>query len=141
LAGEVNTSMPYYVVEKIMYAFNKNFRHINGAKILILGLAYKKDIDDIRESPSLKLIELLQDKGAKVDYNDDYVTEIPKLRKYAFNKKSTKITKSNLAKYDLVLLSTDHSYYDYEFIFKNSKIIVDTRNAFGKFKSSKIFKA
>lgn len=141
LAGEVNTSMPYFVVEKVMYAFNKNFKHINGANILILGLAYKKDIDDIRESPSLKLIELLQDKGAKVDYNDEYVTEIPKLRKYAFNKKSIKITKSNLAKYDLVLLSTDHSYYDYEFILKNSKIIVDTRNAFGKFKNLKIFKA
>ncbi len=141
LAGEINTSMPYYVVEKVMYAFNRCFKHINGAKILILGLAYKKDIDDIRESPSLKLIELLQDKGAKVDYNDDYVTEIPRLRKYTFNKKSVKITKSNLAKYDLVLLSTDHSYYDYEFILKNSKIIVDTRNAFGKFKSPKIFKA
>lgn len=141
LAGEVNTSMPYYVVEKVIYAFNRSFKHINGAKILILGLAYKKDIDDIRESPSLKLIELLQDKGAKVDYNDDYVNEIPKLRKYTFNKKSVKITKSNLAKYDLVLLSTDHSYYDYEFILKNSKIVVDTRNAFGKFKSPKIFKA
>jgi UDP-N-acetyl-D-glucosamine dehydrogenase len=141
LAGEVNTSMPYYVVEKVMHALNKRRKHINGAKILILGLAYKKNIDDIRESPSLKLIELLQDKGAKVDYNDEYVTEIPKLRKYTFNKKSTKITKSNLSKYDLVLLSTDHSYYDYSFILKNSKIIVDTRNAFGKFKSPKILKA
>jgi UDP-N-acetyl-D-glucosamine dehydrogenase len=141
LAGEVNTSMPYYVIEKVMFALNKNFKHINGARMLILGLAYKKDIDDIRESPSLKLIELLQDKGAVVDYNDDYVTEIPKLRKYAFNKKSIKITKSNLAKYDLVLLSTDHTYYDYEFILKNSRIIVDTRNAFGEFNSPKIFKA
>lgn len=141
LAGEVNTFMPYYVVEKVMFAFNKNNKHINGTKILILGLAYKRDIDDIRESPSLKLIELLQDMGAKVDYNDDYVTEIPKLRKYTFNKKSVKITKQNLAKYDMVLLSTDHTYYDYEFILKNSKIIVDTRNAFGKFKNSKIFKA
>jgi UDP-N-acetyl-D-glucosamine dehydrogenase len=141
LAGEINTSMPYYVVEKVMYALNKNFKHINRAKILILGLAYKKDIDDIRESPSLKLIELLQDRGAMVDYNDEYVTEIPKLRKYKFNKKSIKITKSNLEKYDLVLLSTDHSYYDYSLILKYSKIIVDTRNAFGKFKSNKILKA
>ncbi|MFA5404281.1 MAG: nucleotide sugar dehydrogenase [Ignavibacteria bacterium] len=141
LAGEVNTSMPHYVMKKVMNALNKNFKHINGSRILILGLAYKKDIDDIRESPSLKLIELLQDIGAKVDYNDDYVTEIPKLRKYTFNKKSIEITESTLAKYDLVLLSTNHSYYNYEFILKNSKIIVDTRNAFGKFKSSKIFKA
>jgi UDP-N-acetyl-D-glucosamine dehydrogenase len=141
LAGEVNTSMPYYVVNKVMFVLNKHYKHINGTKILILGLAYKKDIDDIRESPSLKLIELLQDKGAVVDYNDEYVTEIPKLRKYIFNKKSIKITESNLKKYDLVLLSTDHSYYDYKFILKNSKIIVDTRNAFGKLKSSKVFKA
>ncbi|MBI5403277.1 MAG: nucleotide sugar dehydrogenase [Ignavibacteriae bacterium] len=141
LAGEVNTSMPYYVVEKVMFALNTNFKHINGAKILILGLAYKRDIDDIRESPSLKLIELLQDKGAKVDYNDDYVTEIPKLRKYTFNKKSIKITKTSLAKYDVVLLSTDHSYYDYGYILRNSKIIVDTRNAFGNFTSKKIYKA
>lgn len=141
LAGEVNTAMPYYVIQKVMFALNKNYKHINGARVLILGLAYKRDIDDIRESPSLKLIELLQDKGATVDYNDEYVTEIPKLRKYTFNKKSTKITKSNLKKYDLVLLSTDHSYYDYKFILENSKIIVDTRNAFGKFKSPKIFKA
>jgi len=141
LAGEINTSMPYYVVEKVMYALNKNLKHINGARILILGLAYKKDIDDIRESPSLKLIKLLQDKGAKVDYNDEYVVEIPKIRKYTFNKKSIKITKSNLEKYDLVLLSTDHSYYDYSLILKSSKIIVDTRNAFGKFKNIKIFKA
>ncbi len=141
LAGEVNTYMPYFVVEKVMFALNRNFKHINGARILILGLAYKKDIDDIRESPSLKLIELLQDKGAKVDYNDDYVKEIPKLRKYSFNKKSVKITKTNLAKYDLVLLSTDHSYYDYGFILQNSKLIVDTRNAFGKYKSKKIYKA
>jgi UDP-N-acetyl-D-glucosamine dehydrogenase len=141
LAGEINTSMPYYVVEKVMYALNKNFKHINGAKILILGLAYKKDIDDIRESPSLKLIELLQDRGAKVDYNDEYVTEIPKIRKYTFNKKSIKMTKSNLEKYDLVLLSTDHSYYNYPLILKSSKIIVDTRNAFGKFNNIKIFKA
>jgi UDP-N-acetyl-D-glucosamine dehydrogenase len=141
LAGEVNTFMPYYVVEKVIYALNQNFKHINGSKILILGLAYKKDIDDIRESPSLKLIELLQDQGAKVDYNDDYVTEIPKLRKYKFNKKSTKITKKNLAKYDLILLSTDHSYYDHEFILKNSKIVVDTRNGFGKISNKKIYKA
>jgi UDP-N-acetyl-D-glucosamine dehydrogenase len=141
LAGEINTSMPHYVVGKVLFALNKNFKHINGSKILILGLAYKKDIDDIRESPSLKLIELLQDQGASIDYNDEYVTVIPRLRKYKFNKKSVKINKSNLSKYDLVLLSTDHSYYDYGFILKNSKIIVDTRNAFGKFKSTKIYKA
>jgi UDP-N-acetyl-D-glucosamine dehydrogenase len=133
--------MPYYVIGKVLHALNINYKHINGAKILILGLAYKKNIDDIRESPSLKLIELLQDQGAQVDYNDEYVSIIPRIRKYKYNKKSVKITKGNLSKYDLVLLSTDHNYYDYGFILKHSKIIVDTRNAFGKFKNNKIFKA
>jgi len=141
LAGEINTSMPYYVVEKVIHALNHHKNSIKGSKILILGLAYKKDIDDLRESPSLKLIELLQDHGAKVDYNDDYVKTIPKVRKYNFKKSSVKITPTNIKKYDLVLLSTAHSYYDYKMILKYSKIIVDTRNGFGKFKNKKIYKA
>jgi UDP-N-acetyl-D-glucosamine dehydrogenase len=141
LAGEINTSMPFYVIEKVIHALNDHKKSIKGSKILILGLAYKKDIDDLRESPSLKLIELLQDHGAKVDYNDDYVTTIPKLRKYNFNKKSVKITPQNIKKYDLILLSTEHSYYDYSMILKNAKLIVDTRNGFGSFKNKKIYKA
>jgi len=141
LAGEINTSMPFYVIEKVIHALNDHMKSIKGSKILILGLAYKKDIDDLRESPSLKLIELLQDHGAKVDYNDDYVTTIPKLRNYNFKKKSVNIKAANLKRYDLVLLSTDHSYYDYKMILKNSHIIVDTRNGFGKMKSKKIYKA
>lgn len=141
LAGETNTSMPFYVVEKVIHALNDHKKSIKGSKILILGLAYKKDIDDLRESPSLKLIELLQKHGALVHYNDDYVTSIPKLRKYNFSKKSVKITPSNLKKFDLILLSTDHSYYDYTMILKNSRIIIDTRNGFGKLKSKKIYKA
>lgn len=141
LAGEVNTFMPFYVVEKVIHALNDHHKSIKGSKILILGLAYKKDIDDLRESPSLKLIELLQDNGAKVDYNDDYSTSIPRLRKYSFNKRSVNITPANLRKYDLVLLSTEHSYYDYKMILKNAKIIIDTRNGFGKFRNKKIYKA
>ncbi len=141
LAGETNTSMPFYVVEKVIHALNDHKKSIKGSKILILGLAYKKDIDDLRESPSLKLIELLQKHGASVHYNDDYVKSIPRLRKYNFNKKSVKITPSNLKKFDLILLSTDHSYYDYRMILKNSRIIIDTRNGFGKLKSKKIYKA
>lgn len=141
LAGEINTSMPFFVVEKVIHALNDHQKSIKGSKILILGLAYKKNIDDLRESPSLKLIELLQDHGAKVDYNDDYVTTIPKVRKYNFNKKSVKITSSNIKKYDLILLSTEHSYYDYKMILKNAKLIVDTRNGFGKFSNKKIYKA
>lgn len=141
LAGEINTSMPEFVVSKVYHALNENKKCVKGSKILILGLSYKKDIDDLRESPSLKLIELLQDEGAIVDYSDDYVTTIPKLRKYEFKKKSVKLTKQNIEKYDLVLLSTDHTYFDYKLIFDNAKLIVDTRNAFKKFKGKKLFKA
>jgi len=141
LAGEINTYMPYYVVERVMHVMNENKICLKGSKILLLGLSYKKDIDDLRESPSLKLIEILQDNGAVVDYNDDYTKEIPKLRKYKFNKKSVKLTAENLKKYDLVLLSTDHSYYDTQFIAKHSKIVVDTRNAFKNVKSKNIYKA
>lgn len=141
LAGEINTSMPEFVVSKVYHALNENKKCVKGSKILILGLSYKKDIDDLRESPSLKLIELLQDEGATVDYSDDYVTMIPKLRKYEFKKKSVKLTKQNIAKYDLVLLSTDHTYFDYKLIYDNAKLIVDTRNAFKKFKGKKLFKA
>jgi UDP-N-acetyl-D-glucosamine dehydrogenase len=141
LAGEINTAMPEYVVNKVNHALNENKKCLKGSKILILGLSYKKDIDDLRESPSLKLIELLQDEGAVVDYSDNFVTTIPKLRKYEFKKKSVSLTKKNISKYDLVLLSTNHSYYDYKFIFDNAKIIVDTRNAFKDFKGKKLFKA
>ncbi|MDD5360613.1 MAG: nucleotide sugar dehydrogenase [Ignavibacteria bacterium] len=141
LAGEINTSMPFYVIEKVIHALNDHKKSIKGSKILVLGLAYKKDIDDLRESPSLKLIELLQDHGSVVDYNDDYVTSIPKLRRYNFKKKSVSLKPAMIKKYDLILLSTDHSYYDYGMILKNAKIIVDTRNGFGKYKSKKIYLA
>jgi UDP-N-acetyl-D-glucosamine dehydrogenase len=141
LAGEINTSMPFYVIEKVIHALNDHKKSIKGSKILVLGLAYKKDIDDLRESPSLKLIKLLQDHGSIVDYNDDYVTSIPKLRRYNFQKKSVILKPAMIKKYDLILLSTDHSYYDYGMILKNAKIIVDTRNGFGKYKSKKIYLA
>ena len=130
LAGEINTSMPYYVVEKASEVLNKFRKSLNGSKVLILGASYKKDIDDMRESPSLKLIEILREKGAKVDYNDPYVPKLPKTRKYQYHMDSVDLSKRNLAKYDLILLSTDHSNYNYEFITANSKLILDTRNAF-----------
>ena len=143
LAGEVNTQMPYYVVERIFELLNKNKKAINGSKILLLGAAYKKDIDDMRESPSLRLIELLSDKGAEVYYNDPYIPKLPKTRKYDFDMESVELTAENLSGFDLVLLSTDHSDYDYKFIEQHAKLIVDTRNAFAKHGvvSSKIFKA
>lgn len=142
LAGEINTFMPYYVVEKAGEVLNKFKKSLNGSKILILGASYKKDIDDMRESPSLKLIEILREKGVKVDYNDPYVPKLPKTRKYQYDMESVELSKKNLAKYDLVLLSTDHSDYNYKFIASNSKVVLDTRNAFEKagVKSDKVFK-
>ena len=132
LAGEINTHMPYYVVEKTVEALNKNKKSLNGSNVLILGASYKKDIDDMRESPTLKLIEILREKGATVDYNDPYVPKLPPSRKYKYDMSSVELTKENLSKYDVILLSTDHTYYkdNSEFIIQNSKLIVDSRNAF-----------
>lgn len=143
LAGEINTYMPYYVVEKAMESLNLNKKSLNGSKVLILGIAYKKDIDDMRESPSLRLIELFREKGAEVDYNDPYVSKLPKTRKYSFDMMSVDLTKDNISKYDMIVLSTDHTAYDYKLIQTNAKLILDTRNAFGRhgFANKNIVKA
>lgn len=137
LAGEVNTSMPFWVVNKVMDALNQQGKSLKGSKVLVLGAAYKKDIDDPRESPSFKLMEILMDKGATVDYNDPHIPEVPEMRHYDFNKESVELTKENLAKYDCVLISTDHSVYNWDFIVPNSKLVVDTRNATLNVKGSK----
>src|SRR3990172_6685784 len=128
LAGEINTNMPYYVVKRTIYALNDQGKSIKGAKILILGLAYKKDVDDARESPSLKLIELLKEKGAEVDYNDPYIPLPPRMRKYKLTKGSVPLEAETLKGYDCVVIATDHSGYDPEFLVENSKLIIDTRN-------------
>lgn len=143
LAGEINTYQPYYVVTRTMDILNDHGKSLKGSKILLLGAAYKKNIDDMRESPSLKLIEILRSKGAEVDYNDPYVPKLPATRKYNYDMNSVELTKENLTKYDLILLSTDHDDYDYEFLIQNSKLVVDTRNAFIKhgIKSDKLFDA
>jgi UDP-N-acetyl-D-glucosamine dehydrogenase len=132
LAGEINTYQPYYVVEKSIEVLNKYKKAMNGSKVLILGASYKKDIDDMRESPSLKLIEIFRERGAEVDYHDTYVPKLPKTRKYNYDMESIDLTKANISKYDLVVLSTDHESFDYEMIAKNSKLLVDSRNAFEK---------
>jgi UDP-N-acetyl-D-glucosamine dehydrogenase len=128
LAGEINTDMPLYVVQKVMEGLNLHKKSINGSKLLILGMAYKKDVDDTRESPALRLIELLQDKGAIVDYNDPYIPKTYKTRKYDFKKESVRLTPENLNHYDCVIVVTNHSAYDGDFIAKHSKLVVDTRN-------------
>ncbi len=132
LAGEINTHMPYYVVENAGKLLNGSKKALNGAKILLLGAAYKKDIDDMRESPSLRLIELFEREGAEIDFNDPYVPKLYKMRKYDYTMESVELTAENIKSYDLVVLSTDHTDYDYQFIADNSKLILDTRNAFEK---------
>ncbi|HXZ10770.1 MAG TPA: nucleotide sugar dehydrogenase [Candidatus Sulfotelmatobacter sp.] len=130
LAGEVNTAMPYHVVDAVAGALNGRKKSLNGSKILLLGVAYKKDVDDLRESPSLKLLELLTARGAVMDYNDPYFPALHRMRHYDFsNMKSVPLTPEQLDRYDCVLIATDHSSYDYDAIVRNAKLVVDTRNA------------
>lgn len=129
LAGEINTSMPEYVIHKVAEALNEHRKAIKGSKILVLGLAYKKDVDDIRESPSIELIELLRERGAKVDYNDPYVPRTPKQREHNLGMVSRKLSPRMLGSYDCVLIATDHTAYDYPAIVRSAKLVVDTRNA------------
>jgi UDP-N-acetyl-D-glucosamine dehydrogenase len=112
-----------------MEALNERKKSLNGSKVLVLGLAYKKDIDDLRESPSIELIELLREKGAKVDYNDPYIPKTHKQRQHDLQMTSKRLSAKMLASYDVVLISTDHSEYDYDWIVANAKLVVDTRNA------------
>jgi UDP-N-acetyl-D-glucosamine dehydrogenase len=136
LAGEINTNMPYHVLESVGKALNQHKKALNGAKVLVLGLAYKKDIDDLRESPSLTIIELLQKDGAQVSYNDPYFPTVGKGRKYDLQMKCAPL--ENLGQYDCVLIVTDHSDYDYAAIVRESQLVVDTRNATRGIKSPKI---
>lgn len=145
LAGEINTFQPYYVLQRVIEALNVKGKTLNGSAVLILGASYKKNIDDMRESPSLKLIEIFESKGAKVDYCDPYVAKLYPMRKYNYRMKSIPVSSlvSRLPSYDIVVLSTDHDAFNYKLIAKNSKLIVDTRNAFEQrgIKSVNIFKA
>ncbi len=131
LAGEVNAYMPYYVVQKTSKALNANTRSLKGSKILLLGVAYKPDVDDLRESPALKIMQLLICEGAQVDYNDPYVPELPATRRYKFSKRSVEINSQTLKSYDAVIITTNHSCYDYNLIREKAHIIIDTRNALG----------
>jgi UDP-N-acetyl-D-glucosamine dehydrogenase len=127
LAGDINTAMPYHVVSSVSAALNRQKKALNGAKLLVLGVAYKKDIDDLRESPSLTIIELLQQEGAEVAYNDPYFKFVGKGRKYDLQMQNTEL--DDLSAYDCVLIVTDHSTYDYARIVREAKLVVDTRNA------------
>jgi UDP-N-acetyl-D-glucosamine dehydrogenase len=127
LAGEVNINMPYFVIDQLAEGLNRHRKSINGSRILVLGLAYKRDIDDLRESPSLTIIELLREKGAEVYYNDPYFPSVGHGRHYALNMTNTAL--DNLGQYDAVMIVTDHTSYDYKAIVAQSRLVVDTRNA------------
>src|SRR6201997_1639709 len=130
LAGEINTAMPYHVVEAISESLNKHKKSLKGAKLLVLGVAYKKDVDDLRESPTLKIMEILQERGAEFDYNDPYFPQLHKMRRYDYSQmKSVPLNAQTLSKYDAVVIATDHSSYDYAAIVDGAKLVIDTRNA------------
>ncbi|MBI2677328.1 MAG: nucleotide sugar dehydrogenase [Candidatus Koribacter versatilis] len=136
LAGEINTAMPYHVVAATAKALNQHKKSVNGAKVLILGVAYKRDIDDLRESPALTIIELLQKEGAEVSYHDPYFPFVGRGRKYDLQMKCAPLEK--LEQYDCVVIVTDHSDYDYARIVRESRLVVDTRNATKGVESPKI---
>jgi UDP-N-acetyl-D-glucosamine dehydrogenase len=140
LAGEINSDMPHWVIGKVTDALNQRARSVMGSRVLVLGIAYKKDVADMRESPSVELMELLREKGALVDYSDPHVPVFPRLREHHFELASVALTPATLASYDLVLLATSHSAFDYSLINEHAKLIVDTRGVFLE-RSPKVVKA
>ena len=130
LAGEVNTSIPHYVVERIGKGLNDRSRSVRGSKILVLGVAYKKDVDDVRESPALEIMEILQGKGAILSYSDPYIPRLHKMRAYDFsNMSSLPLTEDLLKNQDVVLITTDHTNVNYQWVVDHAALIIDTRNA------------
>ena len=130
LAGEVNSAMPEWVVSKVAEALNDREKAVRGSRILVLGLAYKKDVDDTRESPSLEIMELLRAKGAEVAYSDPHVPVFPKLREHHFDLTSIPLTPASLADYDCIVIATDHKAFDYEAIQRHAKLVVDSRGVY-----------
>ncbi|MCY7294386.1 nucleotide sugar dehydrogenase [Alteromonas sp. a30] len=132
LSGEINQAMPQWVVTKIMDGLNDNGVALRGAKVLVLGIAYKKNVDDMRESPSVEIMEMLKEKGAHLAYSDPHVPVFPKMRQHEFDLSSVELTPENLASYDVVLVATDHDRFDYSLIQQHAKLIVDTRGKYLK---------
>lgn len=130
LAGEINASMPDYVVDKLIKALNVRGNALNGAKILVLGIAYKRDVDDMRESPSVFVMERLRDLGANLSYSDPYVPSFPKMREHSFDLTSIPLTPETLAEHDAVVLLTDHNDFDYDMIRTHAPLVIDTRGKF-----------
>lgn len=130
LSGEVNQAMPEYVLGKLMDGLNDRGRALRGCRVLVLGIAYKKNVDDMRESPSVEIMELIQAKGGIVAYSDPHVPSFPRMREHHFELSSEPLTAANLASFDAVVLATDHDRFDYEFIKTHARLIVDTRGKY-----------
>ena len=130
LAGEVNKAMPAWVIDKLTEALNDRCKAVRGSKILVLGVAYKKNVDDMRESPSIELLEILREKGAEVAYSDPHVPEFPVLREHVFELQSLDLTAQSIAEFDVVLLATDHDLFDYDLIREHAAVVVDTRGKY-----------
>jgi UDP-N-acetyl-D-glucosamine dehydrogenase len=130
LAGEVNSSMPDFVIGKVAHALNQAKKSINGSRVLVLGIAYKKNVDDMRESPSVALMEKLRDFGADVQYSDPHIPKFPKMRDHHFDLKSVPLTTDSLASFDCVILATDHDRFDYDEIKTHARLIIDSRGKF-----------
>jgi UDP-N-acetyl-D-glucosamine dehydrogenase len=130
LAGEVNTSMPEWVVSKVTAALNEHRKSLKGSKVLVLGLAYKKNVDDARESPAVAIMEILRDKGVEVYYSDPYFPKFPQMRRHSFDLESVDPSSANISEFDCVLIATDHDSFDYDMIQQSSQLIVDTRGRY-----------
>jgi UDP-N-acetyl-D-glucosamine dehydrogenase len=132
LAGEVNSRMPEWVIEKTAAALNQRSKSLKGSQVLVLGIAYKKNVDDTRESPAVEIMELLRERGAEVAYSDPFVPKFPKMREHRFDLSSVVLSAENLGAYDAVLLATDHDAFDYPLIGAKAKLLVDTRGRYRK---------
>jgi len=130
LSGEINQAMPEYVVGKLATALNERLKPLKGSKVLVLGIAYKKNVDDMRESPSVEVMELLRDAGVNVSYSDPHVPVFPKMREHSFDLSSVDLSTAEIAGFDAVVLTTDHSKFDYEMIQQNAQVIIDSRGVY-----------
>jgi len=129
LAGQVNTAMPEYVIDRVAGALNEHAKPIKGSKILVLGLAYKPDVDDTRESPSFELIKILEDRGGEVEYSDPHIPETSRVRRHDLKMTSIELTPESIASFDCILVSTNHTNFDYAMVAEHAKLVVDTRDA------------
>jgi UDP-N-acetyl-D-glucosamine dehydrogenase len=129
LAGEINTAMPNYVIERLIGALNTQKKPLNGSKVLVLGVAYKRDVDDMRESPALRILALLRGYGAETSYHDPFVAKLPQTRAYNLDMASVALTPTLLSSIDAVIIVTDHTSVDYEMLVRFAPLVIDTRNA------------